>query len=75
MFNVSVMRKRVPFPYSLSICISPPIMATRFLTMVMPSPVPTVLLVRLSSARLKGSKMCFIYSGFMPIPVSSIVKR
>ena len=50
-------------------------MEIRFFTMVIPSPVPGTLLILLSSALLKGSNICFIYSGFMPIPVSSMIKR
>ena len=38
-----------------------------------PRPVPWTLVVRWSSARLKGSNMIFWNSGDIPIPLSSIV--
>ena len=46
--------KVVPFPFTLSTAMEPPIRSSRFLVMAIPRPVPWILLVTLSSSRVKA---------------------
>ena len=55
-----------PFPFSLSTVILPPIRSSRFFVMAIPRPVPWILLVTLSSSRVKAWKIFSTYSGVMP---------
>ncbi len=55
-----------PLPFSLSTVIFPPIRSSRFLVIAMPRPVPWILLVTLSSSRVKAWKIFCWYSGLMP---------
>ena len=67
--------KQLPCPGSLSTSMVPPMASTRFLVIAIPSPVPCILLVREFSARVNGSKMVFLKSADIPIPLSLTKKR
>ena len=70
-FRYIVTVKREPTPNLLSTLISPPIILTMLRLIGIPSPVPWILLTWLSVALAKGSKICFIKSSLIPIPLSS----
>jgi hypothetical protein len=65
-----VKKNSLPLPGSLSTQISPPIISTRRLDMVNPSPVPPYFLVVELSAWLKAWKSFPFCSSVSPIPVS-----
>ena len=65
----------VPCPGRLFTVISPPSRSVSRFVIAMPRPLPSILSVRLSFSRVKGSKICSRYSGFIPMPLSKIVKQ
>ena len=60
-----------PLVYTLLTLISPPISSTSCLTMLSPSPVPSIWRFFVSSTRLNALKIYGIFSFFTPWPVSS----
>ena len=68
-----VIVKVLPFPGALSTEIVPFMRRAMFCAMGMPRPVPWIWLVRLSSARMKGSNMIFWKERVMPMPLSLMI--
>ena len=60
----------VPSPSALSTTICPPMLSTKFLTMDIPSPVPSMRLMAAFWTRSKGRKMRSRNSLLMPMPLS-----
>lgn len=67
--------KQLPSPSSLSTSMVPPIASTRFLVIAIPSPVPCILFVMEFSARVNASKIVFLKSADIPMPLSLTQKR
>ena len=61
-----------PFPGLLWISIVPCIRSTRFFTIPMPRPVPSIPLMVEERSREKDSKICAWNSSDIPIPLSAI---
>ena len=65
---------RLPWPSRLSTWMVPYMLSTRFLTMAIPRPVPSILLTALLWTRSKGTKIRSRNSSLMPMPLSSQAK-